>query len=131
QVTLIELTDADGVRGLGEAAAIARYHESVDTVAAFFAKVDAARLSFADVPGSLKYLESVAHGNMAAKCAIDIALVDGAAKRAKQPVHDYFGLGFREGHHVTSFSIGIDTPEAIRQKVFAAAQYPVLKLKVG
>ena len=131
QVTLVELTAADGFSGLGEAAAVSRYHESADTVVAFFAKVDAARLSFSDVPGSLKYLDSVAPGNMAAKCALDIALVDGAAKRAGQAVHDYFGLGFREKHHVTSFSIGIDTPEAIRQKVLAAAQYPVLKLKIG
>lgn len=131
QVNLVELTDADGVRGLGEAAAISRYYESVDTVAAFLAKVDAARLSFADVPGSLKYLDSVAPGNMAAKCALDLALVDGAAKRARQPVSDYFGLGFRENHHVTSFSIGIDTPDSIRQKVLAAAQFPILKLKLG
>ena len=131
QVNLVELTDADGRRGFGEASAIARYHESVDTVAAFFAKVDASRLSFNDVPGSLKYLDSVAPGNMAAKCALDIALVDGAAKRVKQAVYDYFGLGFRENHHVTSFSIGIDTPDAIRKKVLAAEPYPVLKLKVG
>ena len=131
QINLVALTDADGLTGLGEASAISRYHESVDTVAAFFSKVDATRLSFRDVPGSLKYLDSVAPGNMAAKCALDIALVDGAAKRARQPVHDYFGLGFREGQHVTSFSIGIDTPEAIRQKVLAATQYPVLKLKLG
>jgi len=131
QVNLAELTDADGVRGLGEASAIARYLESVDTVAGFFARVDASRLSFTDVPGSLKYLDNIAPGNMAAKCALDIALVDGAAKRAQQAAHEYFGLGFREGHHVTSFSIGIDTVDAIRQKVLAAAQYPVLKLKLG
>ena len=131
QVNLIELTDAEGVRGLGEAAAITRYHESVDTVAAFFAKVDAARLSFADVPGSLKYLESVAPGNMAAKCALDIALVDGAARKGQKAVYDYFGLGFREKQHLTSFSIGIDTPDVIRKKVQEAERFPILKLKVG
>jgi L-alanine-DL-glutamate epimerase-like enolase superfamily enzyme len=32
---------------------------------------------------------------------------------------------------VTSFTIGIDTPEKIRQKVAEAEQYPILKLKVG
>src|SRR5262249_40026121 len=130
EVNLVELTDTDGVRGLGESSAIARYQESADTVAAFFARVDAARLSFSDVPGSLKYLDSVAPGNHAAKCALDLALVDGAAKRARQAVYDYFSLGFRENHHVTSFSIGIDAPEAIRQKVLAAVQFPVLKLKL-
>jgi L-alanine-DL-glutamate epimerase-like enolase superfamily enzyme len=57
--------------------------------------------------------------------------VDGAAKRAGKAVYDFFGLGFRENHHVTSFSIGIDAPDIIRKKVLEAAIYPVLKLKVG
>jgi L-alanine-DL-glutamate epimerase-like enolase superfamily enzyme len=62
---------------------------------------------------------------------LNLALLDGAAKRAKKPIFDFLGLGFREKHHVTSFSIGIDTPEMIRKKVLAAEKYPVLKLKVG
>jgi L-alanine-DL-glutamate epimerase-like enolase superfamily enzyme len=57
--------------------------------------------------------------------------VDGAARKTQKAVYDYFGLGFREKHHVTSFSIGIDTPEMIRRKVLDAEQYPILKLKVG
>src|SRR6266576_1855424 len=130
QVLLVELSD-DATSGLGESAPIARYHESVDTVEAFCQRVDAARLSFADVPGSMKYLDSVAAGNMAAKCALNLALLDGAAKRAGKPLYDFLGLGFRENHHVTSFSIGVDKPEIIRKKVLAAEKYPVLKLKVG
>ena len=62
---------------------------------------------------------------------LNLALLDGAAKRAGQPLHDFLGLGFREHHHVTSFSIGIDAPDIIRKKVLDAALYPVLKLKVG
>ena len=126
QVLLVEL--ADGVTsGLGEAAPIARYHESVDTVEAFCRRVDPTRLSFADVPGSMKYLETVAAGDMAAKCALNIALLDGAASQANKPLYDFLGLGFRENHHVTSFSIGIDKPEVIRKKVLAANQRPKAK----
>ena len=44
-----------------------------------------------------------------------IALLDGAAKKAGKAVYDLLGLGFREGKHVTSFSIGIDSPEIIRK----------------
>jgi L-Ala-D/L-Glu epimerase len=40
-------------------------------------------------------------------------------------------LGFREGAHVTSFSIGIDSPDVIAQKVREAEAFPVLKLKLG
>ncbi len=130
-VCLLELTDADGVSGLGEAAPVSRYNESVETVQDFCRRVDPARLSFDDVPGSMAYLETIAPGQFAAKCAFNTALLDGAGKRARKPVYDLLGLGFREQHHITSFSIGIDTPEVIRQKVRAAEAYPVLKLKVG
>ncbi|MSU58509.1 MAG: dipeptide epimerase [Pedosphaera sp.] len=131
KVNLVQLTDANGVTGLGESSPITRYHESVETVAAFLDKVDASKLSFADVPGSMKYLDTVAPDNMAAKCAVNIALVDGAARLAKKPVYDFFGLGFREQHHVTSFSIGIAAPDEIRKKVAEAERFPILKLKVG
>ena len=131
EVALVELRDADGTLGLGEAAPSSRYAETVDTTVAFLQRVDAARLTFNDVPGSMAYLDTIALGNFAPKCALNIALLDGAARRAGMPVCDHIGLGFTEGRHVTSFSIGIDAPEVIRQKVLAAADYPVLKLKVG
>lgn len=130
-VVLVELSDGQETTGLGEASPIHRYHESAETVEAFCRKVDATRLSFDDVPGSMAYLETVAPGNMAAKCAFNLALLDGAAKRARKPIYDFLGLGFRENHHVTSFTIGIDTPAMIRKKVLEAERFPVLKVKVG
>ncbi|MFM1769693.1 MAG: hypothetical protein RJA22_2222 [Verrucomicrobiota bacterium] len=130
-VVFAELADGRGLSGIGEAAPIQRYQENVDTVEAFLKQVDPARLSFADIPGSMRYLDTVAPGNQAAKCAVNLALLDGAGKAARQPIHDLLKLGFTEGKHVTSFSIGIDTPEVIRAKVQEAERYPVLKLKVG
>jgi L-alanine-DL-glutamate epimerase-like enolase superfamily enzyme len=103
----------------------------VEVIEAFLQKVDPSRLTFDDVPGSMRYLDSVAGGNGAAKCGINIALLDGAARAANQSVGQMLGLSFTENKHVTSFSIGIDTPEMIREKVREAACYPVLKLKVG
>jgi L-Ala-D/L-Glu epimerase len=79
----------------------------------------------------MKYLDTLSPRDMSAKCAINIALLDGAAKRAKKPIYDMLGLGFCENHHVTSFTIGIDTPDMIRKKVLEAARFPVLKVKVG
>ncbi len=130
-VVFVELRDEAGVTGLGESSPSSRYGEDVASVAAFLQRVDAQRLSFADVPAAMRHLEEVAPGNFAAKCALNIALLDGAARLANQPVHTFLGLDFTEGRHVTSFSIGIDTPEVIREKVAEAASYPVLKLKVG
>jgi L-alanine-DL-glutamate epimerase-like enolase superfamily enzyme len=68
---------------------------------------------------------------MSAKCAVNLALVDGAARRAKKPVYDFLDLGFRDNHHISSFTIGIDKPDVIRKKVLAAERYPVLKVKLG
>jgi L-alanine-DL-glutamate epimerase-like enolase superfamily enzyme len=130
-IILVELADDQGRSGIGEAASTSRYGQPIEVIEAFMKKVDASRLSFDDLPGSMKYLDSVASDNDAAKCALNIALLDGIAKAAKQPIHDFLKLGFTEKKHVTSFSIGIDTPEVIREKVREAERYPVLKLKVG
>lgn len=130
-VVVVELIDKDGVIGRGEAAPTARYQESAETVEEFVRRVDVAQLSFADVEGSMRHVEALAPGHMSAKCAVNLALLDGAGKRAGKAVYDLLGLGFRNNHHVTSFTIGIDTPEVIRQKVLAAEAYPILKMKVG
>src|SRR5688572_9578825 len=130
-VVFAELSDDQGMRGIGESAPSSRYAETASTVDAFLKKVDAKQLSFDDVPGSMSYLGKVAPGNYAAKTAINLALLDGAAKRRRLPIYDLLKVGFTEKKHVTSFSIGIDKPEVIRRKVQEAEAYPVLKLKVG
>src|SRR6185437_14668859 len=130
RTVIVELSDA-GTNAIGEAAPSSLYGESADGTMKFLEQIDAAKLSFGDVPGSMAHLETLQGIPMAAKCALNLALLDGAAKRAGKALYDFFGLGFRENHHVTSFSIGIDTPEVVRKKVLDAAEYPVLKLKVG
>src|SRR5688500_12897923 len=127
---IVELRDGDGVVGYGESAPSTRYKETVDSCVAFFERVDAARLSFDDVPGSMNYIESIAPGDFSPKGAINIALLDGAAKKARKPLHEFLGLHFVEGKHVTCFTIGIDTPDKIRVKVAEAEQFPILKIKV-
>ena len=130
-VVLIELRDEQGRTGIGEAASTSRYAQPVEVIEAFLQKVDARRLSFDDVSGSMDYLDSVAPGNQAAKCGLNIALLDGFTRSRQIAIHDHFQIGFTEGRHITSFSIGIDTPDIIREKVLEATHYPVLKLKVG
>ena len=131
KVIVVELIGADGNRGLGEAAPTTRYKESVRTVEAFLKKVDPRGLSFNDIDGSMEYLSTISRHDMSAKCALNLALLDGAGKKAKKTVYDLLGLGFRDNYHLSSFTIGIDKPEVIRKKVEQAAQYPVLKMKVG
>jgi L-alanine-DL-glutamate epimerase-like enolase superfamily enzyme len=130
-VVRFELTDRDGLTAIGEAAPASTYQETAQGVIQFCERLDTSKLSFTDIKSSMAWLESLPGIPAAARCGLNLALLDGAAKRAGLAVYDHFKLGFRNGHHVTSFSIGIDSPEIIRQKVAAAADYPVLKLKVG
>jgi L-alanine-DL-glutamate epimerase-like enolase superfamily enzyme len=131
RTVIVELMETDGKNGIGEAAPSSLYGESAEDLLKFLHLLDPEQISFADIPGSMAYLDALPGIPVAAKCALNLALLDGAAKRADQPLHDFLGLGFHENHHVTSFSIGIDAPDIIRKKVLDAAQYPVLKLKVG
>ena len=131
RTVIVELTDAEGISAIGEAAPSSLYGESVETVLPVLAQLDGRNISFGDIPGSMKFLASVPKIPFAVKCALNLALLDGAAKHAGKPLFDFLGLGFREHHHVTSFSIGIDAPDIIRKKVLDAAEYPVIKLKVG
>ena len=62
--------------------------------------------------------------------ALDIALMDWISKCCGLPLYQYLGLD-RSKAPVTSFTIGIDTPELIQQKVKEAEPYPLLKIKVG
>jgi len=128
---LVELTDADGVVGRGEAAPISRYGESVESVSDFLRRLDPDRLSFSDPAGGAEYVNSVLPGNLAAKCAVEVALLDGAAKRVEQPLYDFLGLGFCERTHVTSFTVAPGEPGIARQKLAEAAAFPILKIKVA
>jgi L-alanine-DL-glutamate epimerase-like enolase superfamily enzyme len=132
-VVLVRLEDSRGGFGLGEASPSTQYHETVETVSRFLSLVDASRLSFEDLAASAAYLDSIRPMSPPARCALDLALLDGAARSAGVPVHRFLGLGFTEGRHRTSFSLGIDTPEVMAQKAADAASdgMRLLKVKVG
>src|SRR5271157_478231 len=106
QVVLARLADKDVV-GLGEAPCSPRYSETVASMQNFLRRVDPAKLSFDDIPGSMAWLEKLAPMNYSSKCAINVALLDGAARKAGKPIYDWLGLGFSGKKHLTSFTIGI------------------------
>jgi L-alanine-DL-glutamate epimerase-like enolase superfamily enzyme len=121
----------DGIVGFGEAAPSNRYGESVETVEAFFAKVDVRR--FVDpfqLESILDYVDGIAADNTSAKAAIDIALHDWIGKKVGLPLYKYWGLD-KQKAPLTSMTIGIDEPEMIQRKVREAEEYPILKIKLG
>ncbi len=127
---LVRLADS-GVTGLGEAPTTRRYKESPERIEEYLRRVDPAKLSFKDVEASTAYLDTLAPVSLAGKCAINTALLDGAARLAGKAIYDLLGLGFTEKKHVTSLTIGIDSPQKIREKTADAAAFPALKIKLG
>jgi L-alanine-DL-glutamate epimerase-like enolase superfamily enzyme len=127
-LTRIEI---DGVVGYGEASMPPYLGESFESVAKFLSSLDLAQ--FKDpflMDDILQYVDSVMPGNTAAKAAVDIALHDLVGKLMKEPWYKIWGFDPSDTPN-TSFTIGIDTPEVVRQKVSEAAPYKILKVKLG
>lgn len=68
--------------------------------------------------------------NPSAKAAIDMALYDLVGKILNVPLYKLLGLN-PQATPLTSFTIGIDTPEEMAKKALLAKDYPILKIKVG
>jgi L-alanine-DL-glutamate epimerase-like enolase superfamily enzyme len=122
----------DGVTGVGEGAPIVRYRE--DAESARRALEGARETVLGADPRSLDTLMDAAfrrlEGQYAARAALDVALHDWAALRLGIPLCRLLGLD-PDAAPITTFSIGIDSAEMTRQKVREAAEFPVLKVKVG
>jgi len=130
QVLLVTIEHAGRV-GWGEASPVSYYQQTKESAEAVF-QWAAARLgddpfAFDAILGALweRFPDQPA-----AISAIDIALHDLAGKLLNLPVWKWLGL---DGSRVplTSFTIGLDEPGIVRRKVLEAADFPILKIKVG
>ena len=127
---LVEV-ELDGVVGYGEASMPPYLGETQASAAAFLARVDLGRFPDPFQLGEiLPAIDALAPGNTAAKAAVDIALHDWIGKKLGAPWHRIWGLDPTKAP-VTSFTIGIDTPEVVRQKTREAAPYKIIKVKLG
>jgi L-Ala-D/L-Glu epimerase len=129
-VMLVEV-ERDGVVGYGEASMPPYLGETQQSATAFLGKVDLGR--FADsfqLDEILPAIDAIAPGNTAAKAAVDIALHDWIARTLNVPLHRMWGLNPARAP-ATSFTIGIDMPEVVRQKTREAGVYKIIKVKLG
>lgn len=127
---LVEV-ERDGITGYGEAAMPPYLGENQATAAAFLDKVDLKRFSDPfQLEEILPTIDALAPGNTAAKAAVDIALHDWIGKKLGAPWHRIWGLNAAKAP-VTSFTIGLDTAEIVRQKTREAAPYKIIKVKLG
>ena len=111
--------------------------ESIQSVCAFLERVDLSSfndpLRTDDILTYVMHLDDDEPGahNFAAKAAIDIALHDLVGQILGQPQWRLFGLS-PERCTYTTYTIGIDTPEVVKQKVREVeGRFGRLKVKVG
>jgi L-Ala-D/L-Glu epimerase len=130
QNVIVQIT-YDKYIGYGEAAPDEYYGESQETVLAcvtkFAGNLGNDPLLIADIMSDLDHLIRF---NPAAKAAVDMALYDLAGKVLNVPVYKLLGLNPAHTPY-TSFTLGIDTPDNMRQKALLARDYPIFKVKVG
>lgn len=122
----------DGFTGYGEASMPPYLGQSVESVTSFLQKTDLS--GFNDplrLESILEYVDGLSDGDSAAKAAIDIALHDLAGKLIGLPWWRIWGLD-KENAPDTTFTIGIDTPDIVREKTLECAdRFNILKVKVG
>lgn len=122
----------EGYTGYGEASMPPYLGQSVESVISFLNKVDLS--GFNDplrLDSILNHIGSLSQEDSAAKAAVDIALHDLVGKLIGLPWWRIWGLD-KEKAPDTTFTIGIDTPETVREKTRECAdRFNILKVKVG
>lgn len=129
-VVLTEIT-YDGVTGYGEASLPPYLGETQASVIEFLKKVNLEQFSSPfELDDILTYVDKITENNTAAKAAVDIALHDLVGKLMNQPWYKIWGLN-KDNTPSTTFTIGMDTDEIVREKTREASPYNILKVKLG
>ncbi len=131
-VVIIQL-EHEGVTGYGEACMPPYLGEDHETVMAFLKKVqpflEALKDPF-DMEYILQTIDSAANNNTAAKASIDIALHDLNGKLKNQPCWQLLGADKNKTPY-TTYTLGMDEPEVIRQKILEGTGFKILKVKLN
>ncbi len=138
--TKVMLTEihSEGFVGYGEAAMPPYYGENHDTAAAFLQQAAAVlsavpknfELSESAIESLMAEIDAIAPGNHAAKASVDIALHDLWGKMLGRPLWQLLGTDLSQ-MPPTSFTLGMDEPEILRQKITASTDFQILKIKLG
>nr|WP_294790653.1 dipeptide epimerase [uncultured Mucilaginibacter sp.] len=127
---LVQL-EHEGLVGYGEASMVPYLGESIQTATDFLNNVKTAQFKLPfDFAAIHAYLDDIAAGNTAIKAAIDIALHDLDGKLNNKPCWQLMQSDVAL-MPPTSFTIGIDTPDNMRQKALEAQDFKIIKVKLG
>lgn len=130
-VILTEIT-YDGITGYGEAA-LPPYMEgqSVESAIAFLNKVKLEKFhSPYEIDDILTYVDNIDNNNSCPKAGVDIALHDLFGKLIGEPLYKIWGYTKSKTPN-TTFTIGIDSEEVVREKTKETAPFKLVKVKLG
>ena len=129
-VVIIRL-EQDGIFGYGEASLPPYLTEDQESVVRFLSEVELHDLKdYDDLVDNLENINKISLADQAAKASIDIALHDLLGKIQNQSCSKIYNL-LSAQLPLTSFTIGIDNEDVIKQKVSEADEFKILKIKLG
>jgi len=132
---LVRIEDTAATTGIGGAAPSAYYGETADGAAAVLPDLLDAVETVGD-PHNQQEIErrlaAIAPDQAAARAAVSIAVHDLAARQRGEPLYRRWGFDPEQAPK-TSYTVGIDTPEAMAESArrIREAGYPILKVKLG
>lgn len=131
QPTLIVELDHFGIKGYGEAPAIAYYNIPIEKMLEDLErkKTFVEKFAFSDPERYWHYLHHLFPANPFLVCALDMAGWDLYGKIKKKQLHELWGLD-TSNTKVTDFTIGIDDIDHMIAKI-KEQPWPVYKIKVG
>ena len=130
---VITQLEYEGQIGYGEASMPPYLGESHESVLAFLKKAELVLKKFKDpfeIENILTEIDHIEEYNTAAKASVDIALHDLVGKLKNKPCWQIFA-GDKNTTPFTTYTLGIDEPEIIKQKVLEGEEYKILKVKLN
>lgn len=131
-IVIVEL-EHEGIIGYGEASMPPYLGESHETVIAFLKLISPILEKHKDpfqIESILKEIDLVAPNNSAAKASIDIALHDLIGKIQNKPCWQLFDAD-KNNAPFTTYTLGIDEPEIVKQKIEEGNDFKILKVKLN
>ena len=123
----------EGIFGYGEASVPPYLGENHETVLSFLSKAEKIIQKFSDpleIATILSEVDKIDKRNTAAKASVDIALHDLVGKIKNKCCHENFGAD-KKKDLFTAYTIPMDEPKGIFDRVNEAKDYKILKVKLG
>ena len=126
--------ESNGIAGYGEAAPNKRYDEDADSVVAYLDAIPEHFFDGITAPDQLSVkLDNYSKKNKevkSAEVAVEMAWLDWWGKSQNKSLAELLGAPSLHGPQ-TSYTIGLDEIDVMQQKVLAAPEFPIYKVKLG